>query len=194
MLQLYHAVVHPLMLCGIIIWWAIYPSYLKRLKTLQNRAIKIVALSHYRDNANSFYSQFNILLIDDLWKFEIVKFVCSDAAQSIYNRNLRSFKYYIFLKTTEHSNWATRQSTDNTHFNIPLYRTSKLPKCIKYEGGKVCNSIPQEIRSFSYGKFKLHYKNFFLLNILQVSLRVELELFLVFEPYQTVAAYCVTKC
>ena len=40
MLELYHALVPPLMLYGIIIRGANLPFYLKRLKTFQNRAIK----------------------------------------------------------------------------------------------------------------------------------------------------------
>ena len=48
-LQLYDALVHSLILYSIKIWGTIFPSYLKRLKTLQNRAIKLVARCHYRD-------------------------------------------------------------------------------------------------------------------------------------------------
>ena len=70
MLQLYHALVHPL-----ILWRFTFPSYLKRLKTLQNRAIKIVASCHYRERAHSFYRQFKLLQVDDLWKYKIGKFV-----------------------------------------------------------------------------------------------------------------------
>ena len=39
MLQLYYALVHPFLSYGIIIWGATYPTYIKRLKFLQNRAI-----------------------------------------------------------------------------------------------------------------------------------------------------------
>ena len=36
MLQLYYALVHPFLSYGIIIWGATYPTYIKRLKSLQN--------------------------------------------------------------------------------------------------------------------------------------------------------------
>ena len=137
MLQLYHAVVHPLILYGIIILGSTFPPYLKRLKTLQNRAIKIVARCHYQDGAESFYSQFRVLQIDDLWKYKIAKYV----HRIIYNRNSKSFRNY-FLKSTEHSNRATQQSTNNAHLSIPRYSTTKLQRCIKYQGVKVWNLIP----------------------------------------------------
>ena len=42
MLQLYYALVHSLLLYGIIIWGATYPIYLQKLKPLQNQAIKTI--------------------------------------------------------------------------------------------------------------------------------------------------------
>ena len=39
MLQLYYALVHPFLSYSITIWGASYPTYIKRLKFLQNRAM-----------------------------------------------------------------------------------------------------------------------------------------------------------
>ena len=79
------------------------------------------------------YIQFRILRIDDLWKYEVVKFVHS----TTYNRNPNSFRCY-FLKSTEHLNRPTRQSTENAHLNIPrYYRTNKLRKCFNCQEMKV---------------------------------------------------------
>ena len=47
MLQLYYALVHPLLLYGIIIWGATYPTYLQKLKSLQNRAIRAIVGAHF---------------------------------------------------------------------------------------------------------------------------------------------------
>ena len=74
MLQLYYALVHPFLSYGIIIWGATYPTYIERLKSLQNRAIRAVARCHYRDEVKLFYNQFRILQIDHLLKYEIAKF------------------------------------------------------------------------------------------------------------------------
>ena len=75
MLQLYYALVHPFLSYGIIIWGATYPTYIKRLKSLQNRAIRAVARFHYRDQVKLFYNQLRILQIDDLLKYDIAKFI-----------------------------------------------------------------------------------------------------------------------
>ena len=61
MLQLYYALVYPLLLYAIIIWG----TYLQKLKSLQNQAIRSVVGAHFRDSINPYYSQFKILQIDD---------------------------------------------------------------------------------------------------------------------------------
>ena len=74
MLQLYYALVHPFSSYGIVIWGATYPTYIKRLKSLQNRAIRTVARCYYRDEVNPYYIQLKILQIDDPLKYEIADF------------------------------------------------------------------------------------------------------------------------
>ena len=105
MLQPYYALVHPFLSYGIIIWGATYPTYIKRLKSLQNRAIRAVARCHYRDEVKLFYNQLKILQIDDLLKYEIAKFVHCN----ITNKTPNSFRNY-FCKITEHSSRVSRQS------------------------------------------------------------------------------------
>ena len=157
MLQLYYASVNPFLSYGIIIWGATYPTYIKRLKSLQNRGIRAVARCLYRDEVKLFSNQFRILQIDDLLKDEIAKFVHCN----ITNKSPNSFRKY-FCKTAEYSSRVTRQSSDNSNLYIPRYRTNKLQRCIKYQGVKIWNSIPQKIKVLFYERFKIQYKNFLL--------------------------------
>ena len=154
MLQLYHALVYPFLSYGLIIWGSTYPTYIKRLKSLQNQAVRAVARCHYRDDVKPYYFKFNILQLDDLFKHEIAKFVYC----YLTNKTPNSFRNY-FCKTLEHSSRVTRQSSDNSNLHIPRYRTNRLQRCIKYQGVKVWNSIPQKIRVLSYKKFNVEYKN-----------------------------------
>ena len=157
MLQLYYALVHPFLSYGIIIWGATYPTYIKRLRSLQYRAIRAVARCHYREEVKLFYNQFGILQIDDLLKYEIAKFVHCN----ITNKTPNSFRNY-FCKTAEYSSRVKKQSSDNSNLYIPRYRTNKLQRCIKYQGVKIWNSIPQKTRVLSYDRFKIQNKSFLL--------------------------------
>ena len=118
MLQLYYALVHPLLLYGIIIWGATYPTYLQKLKSLQNRAIRAIVGAHFRDSVNPYYSQLKILQIDDLFKFEVAKFVYG----CLHNKTPNSFHKY-FSKTNDCSGRATRQSSDCNN----IFKHTSLP-------------------------------------------------------------------
>ena len=105
---LYYALVHPFLSCGIIIWGAAYPTYTKRLKFLQNRAMRAIARCHCRDEVNPYYIQLKILRIDDLLKYEIAEFFY----RYITNKTPNSFCNY-FRKTVEYSSRVTKRSSDN---------------------------------------------------------------------------------
>ena len=124
-------------------------TYLQKLNYLQNRAIRTTVGAHFRDSVNSYYSQLKILQINDLFKFEVAKFIYG----SLHNKTLNSFHKY-FCKTNNRSRRATRQSSDCNNLNIPRYRTNKLQRCIQYQVVRIWNCIPTNIRTFSLKKLK----------------------------------------
>ena len=63
-----------------IIRGATYPTYSQKLKFLQNRGIRAFVSAYFRDSVSSYYSQLKILQIDDLFKFEVAKFVYGSSA------------------------------------------------------------------------------------------------------------------
>ena len=65
MLQLYYALVHMLPLCGIIIRGSCILLMYKKLKSLQNRAIRAVVDACFQDLVNPYYSKLKFLQIDD---------------------------------------------------------------------------------------------------------------------------------
>ena len=107
LLQLYHALIHPLLTYGIVVLGSTYPSYLSKLKTLQNNAMRIISGSHYRDEANPIYKKLEVLQIHDLYTYETAKFVYS----CFYNLAPIPFIDF-FTKVDEVFQRATRQSVD----------------------------------------------------------------------------------
>ena len=82
--------------------------FLQKLKFLKNRAIRAIVGAHFRNSVNlQYYSQLKILQIDDLFEFEVAKFVYS----SFNNKTPKSFRKY-FGETNDRSSRATRQSAD----------------------------------------------------------------------------------
>ena len=64
---------HPLLLYGKIIWGSSYLFCLQKLKTLPNKAVRIIAGSQFRDSAGPIHKGLNILQIDKLYTFEVAK-------------------------------------------------------------------------------------------------------------------------
>ena len=135
-------------------------SYLTKLSTLQNKAVKIVGGGKIFDRATPFYTKLNISKLQDLYTIEIAKLTYNFIHQPNLLPKVLSD---IFIKATSVSQRQIRSSI--AHINllyIPRYRSNKLQRSLKYQGVKVWNSIPPEIRnsssrSFSH-KLKKHFK------------------------------------
>ena len=121
LLQLYHALIDPLLTYGIVVWGSAYPSYLSKLKTKQNKAMRIISGSHYRNKANSIYKKLEVLQIHDLYTYETAKFVYS----CFYNLAPIPFIDF-FTKVDEVYQRATRQSVDKFGLYTPCYPTNRL--------------------------------------------------------------------
>ena len=157
LLQLYHVLIHPLLTYGIVVWGSTYPSYHIKLKTLQNKAMRIISGSHYRDEANPLYKKLEVLQIHDLYTYETAKFVFS----CFYNL-APIFLIDFFTKVDEVSQRATRHSVNKYSLYTPRYPTNRLQRSIKYQGVKIWNSIPNDIKSLKFQQFKSRFKTFLL--------------------------------
>ena len=145
LLQLYHALIHPLLTYGIIIWGATFSSFLTTLKTLQNKALRIISGAHYRDNALLLYKEYKVLQLDDLYAYETAKFVYCCLQKEVPTPFLN-----YFSKVCETTQRTTRQSIDELRLHIPRYPTNRLQRSIKYQGVKVWNAIPKEMKSLKF--------------------------------------------
>ena len=142
LLQLYHALIHPLLTYGIIIWGATFSSFLTMLKTLQNKALRVIFWAHYRHNALPLYKEYKGLQLDDSYAYETAKFVYCCLQKEVSTPFLN-----YFTKVCETTQRTTRQSIDELRLHIPRYPTNRLQRSIKQQGVKVWNAIPKEIKS-----------------------------------------------
>ena len=123
--QIYFAFIHSHLTYGIIVWGATFPSYLTPLKSLQNRAIKLLS------GASRFQSA------QPLYKF-MYKF--------IHKQLPVQFDNYFDNVHAIHKR-STRTSQMKNQLYIPRFRTNRLQRSIKYRGVKVWNDIPNEIKN-----------------------------------------------
>ena len=142
LLKIYYSFIHPHLIYGVSIWGATFPSYRKKLQTLQNKAIKLIGGGSYRDKATPFYSKLKILKLQDLFKFEIGKL-----AYSYFQNKLPQQLSNPFKLTSQTSQYNTRSSQKSKNcLYIPRYRTQHLQKSIKYQEVKIWNDIHRKYR------------------------------------------------
>ena len=74
LLTLHYSMIHPLLLYSITIRGNTFEKYLKRLRTLQNKAVEVLGVGRWQDHISAYYSQLNILKLEDLYTYEVAKF------------------------------------------------------------------------------------------------------------------------
>ena len=73
--KIYFALFHPHLLYGLVAWGSTFPTYMSKLESLQNKAVKIIGGGTTRESPTPFHGQLKILKLTDLYKFEIAKLV-----------------------------------------------------------------------------------------------------------------------
>ena len=137
------------LLYGLVVWGSTFPSYLKKLNSIQNKAVKLIGGGNYLDRVTPYYSKLNILKLPDLSKLETAKFVYG----FMHNTLPQSFSDF-FDKVSEISGRTTRTSGNRHSLYIPRYDTNRLQRSIKYQGVKIWNTIPLQIQNLPFSSLK----------------------------------------
>ena len=77
LLKLYYLLIHSHFNYGLVVWGSTYPTYLDKLKLLQNKPISIIISSHRSASSKSLYIKTNILPLPKLFEFKTAKIVYS---------------------------------------------------------------------------------------------------------------------
>ena len=128
LVQLYYSTFHAYLSYGLIIWGSTFKSYLNKLSSLQNKAVRIIYNGKLADHVSIFYKNLRILKLADFFRLELATFMYK-ANQKTIPRAFQSF----FKKVTEVYERTTKASTSSKLF-MPCYKTAKLQRSIKYQG------------------------------------------------------------
>ena len=137
----YYSLVYPYLYCCACVWGLTYDSNLKRLVTLQKRAVRTISRIGYDAHTDTIFKSLKLL------KFE--KIVSLQVAKIMYlykNGQLpESFKNMLFTGQEIH-NYNTR---NRIFFRLPSRRTNVRKFSLRFQGLKIFNSINDDI--------KIHY-------------------------------------
>ena len=125
---------------GIEVYGHAKTSYLRKIQTKQNRALKTLFNLDYRSPTLQLHHDLNLLLVKDIKKTKKLLTLYS------INKEIKHLRFLI-IKTMHSHN--TRQIT-NLHLTHPKSNLGK--KSIKYYGAQEWNDIPLAIRKSSNQK------------------------------------------
>ena len=148
--KLYYSMVHSQLLYGLVVWGSTFPSYLKELNSIQNKAVKLIGGGNYLDRATPYYSKLNILKLPDLYKLETAKFVYRFICTIPF-----LYLFLTFLLRLVKSLIVQDLRATVTVFVFLAINTNRLQQSIKYQGVKIWNSIPFKIQNLPFCTFKI---------------------------------------
>ena len=127
--QIYFAFIFSHLTYGIMVWRATYPSYLTPLKSLQNRAIKLLSGATQFQRAHLLYKDHNILTgnLNSLLSQETAQFMY----KFIHKQLPVQFNNY-FNSVLAINKRSLRASPKKNQLYIPRFRTNRLQRSIKY--------------------------------------------------------------
>ena len=135
----------------------LHKTYLKKLVTHQNKAVKIVGNGTWNDRATPYYAKLKILKLQDLVKLETAAFVYSYKSGQLPP----TFRNYLTALNNIHVKSTRANSSHNSI--VAFSKTLKLQRSIKYQGPKIWNSLDLEIKKAkSLKTFKFRLKNLLL--------------------------------
>ena len=89
-----------------------FPTYMSKLESLQNKAVKIIGGGTTRESPTPFYGQLKNLKLTDLYKFEIAKLVHDFLHDKLPSSSVMS---HLFQKSLQISHRFTRSSSNKTN-------------------------------------------------------------------------------
>ena len=122
----------------------------------KTKPLKLLVKS-WNETATPLFKDLKILLLPLLLNFLTAKFE--------YHHNrlrlpLQIDNYFTLTKRVHSRN--TRFSSNNQLLFIPLFKTQRTQRSIKYIGAKLWNSILEYLKNYYFPKFKIEYKIFLL--------------------------------
>ncbi len=133
---LYYTMVQTYLSYGIIFWGSANQGQLQKTVKLQKKAIRIVNGATYNAHTLPLFRDNNILILTDMYKTEVLKFMYDIIAK------LSPIKLIeMFMTNIDVHGYNTRQN-----FHIRDRRTLKASKSLLHAGPQLWSNLPNEIR------------------------------------------------
>ena len=136
LIALYYSFLYPYLSYCNHIWGSTYKTNLKKLTTLQNKAIRIISHMNARKNCDAMYNELGIIKFVKMNKYLFGRFMFR-----VYHRQVPEFFSPFLVRNRDIHQHETRLAG---HFHIPPVKLDLSKTGIKYKGAIIWNIILQE--------------------------------------------------
>ena len=152
---LYYSLVYPYLYYCACVWGLTYHSNLKRLVTLQKRAVRTISRSAFDAHTDPIFKSLKLLKFENIVSLQVAKIMYLYKSGQLPD----SFQNMFFTGQEIH-NYNTR---NRSFFRLPSCRTNVRKFSLRFQGPKIFNSINDEIKnSLSLREFTSKLKSTFL--------------------------------
>ena len=154
LIALYYVFFYSHLLYGILGWGWASQTRKKPIQILQNKVLKTINKSTWKDKIknNTLYFKFKVLKIDDIYKYELGKFMYLSSIKALP----QIFESY-FSSLDQVHNYNTRSKSNKNYF-LDSVKTNSGKKSLKFKGVQLWNKMPSTLKSFSFYRYKKEYK------------------------------------
>jgi hypothetical protein len=146
---LYNSLILPHLTYGVVAWGNTDASLIKRISTLQKKAIRLISGSKYNSHTSPIFKYLKTLNFHDLFQTECCKIYMK------YCRNeLPSYLMNQFQIDHRPHHYNIRQSSV---IPLPLIRTKLEEQLIRYKVATSWNSLPSHLKSLKNEPKSLKY-------------------------------------
>ena len=155
MCTLYYSLVYPYLYYCACVWGSTYHSNLKRLVTLQKRAVRTISRSAFDPHTDPTFKSLKLLKFENIISLQVAKIMYLYKSGQLPE----SFQNMFFTGQEIH-NYNTR---NRSFFRLPSCRTNVRKFSLRLQGPKIFNSLNDEIKnSLSLREFTSKLKSMFL--------------------------------
>ena len=148
---------------GLIIWVSNPASNLSKLCRIQNKALRLISGTGWREHAPPLYATQKILQLSKLITYSVAKFM-----HKFKNKKLpatfKTFNHFFTAVAKIHSRYTRRNSTKLNQYFIPFFHSLRTQRTIKFRGAKTWNAVPDDLKRVNFYHFKLKFKQYLLNN------------------------------
>ena len=142
MKQLYYSFTYPCLTYAITSWGSACKTRLNRIRTKENKCIRLIFFAHSRENATSYYNLLDILKFDNILKLKVALF-----AHNIINDPTgipTIFSGTLPLASDFHRHYI--RFIPNLNFHRPQINNNYGASTFSFIASKIWETIPLEFK------------------------------------------------